>query len=689
MYLNEFKDIPLVKSLSITKRQSFLLTRLNIISLYDLINYFPFRYEDRSQLSSIQDSVIQNKTVTIIVRIIEHNFIYFNGRRHPKILIQDEQTRAYLIGFNRDYLRTALKIGNKYWVSAQFNYKYNEIQASAFDFEEFKDGEMPKNFGKILPVYQLTENLYIKEIRNIMNKGLNIIIEKIDDELPSYILQSHKLISKKEALKNIHFPADKAVLNKSKIRLAFEEFLAIQIAVTMKKQNIKSRHKQFHYDKKDKLNTFIARLPYKLTKAQIRVIDEIVNDMNSSKAMHRLLQGDVGCGKTIVAFASMIYAADNGYQSALMVPTEVLAIQHFNIINSVANEVGLKAALLTGSMSGPEKDKVCKDLSSGTINLIVGTHALLQETVLFQNLKLIVFDEQHKFGVEQRINLSKKGDNPDILVMTATPIPRTLTLTIYGDLDVSIIDELPSERRKIITKWIIKNEYASMIKFVSGELSKGRQAYFVYPLIEESEIIEAENAIKMAGLLKKYFPSYKIGLLHGRMVPSEKYGVMEDFRNQIIDILVSTTVIEVGIDIKNASVMVIEGAERFGLSQLHQLRGRVGRGIYQSYCVLVTGKDTSDETRFRMQTMVQNSDGFKIAEEDLKLRGPGEILGIRQSGLPELKIADYMRDEKLLIVAKNDASNILKDDPGLNKNINKPLKNGIINFLPSDYLYSG
>jgi len=405
--------------------------------------------------------------------------------------------------------------------------------------------------------------------------------------------------------------------------------------------------------------------------------------------MHRLIQGDVGCGKTTVAVAALIYAAENDIQSALMVPTEVLAIQHYKNLNPIFENLQIKSNLLTSSTSKEEKETILKNLENGEIKIIIGTQALIQENVNFKNLGLIVIDEQHKFGVQQRIQLSKKGKNPDILVMTATPIPRTLSLTLYGDLDISIINELPSNRRPILTQWIDHSRYKSMLKFVENELKKGKQAYFIYPLIEESEKIDAKNAEKMYYNIKNYYKNYKVGLLHGKLNNNEKYEVMNAFRNNEIDILVSTSVIEVGIDVKNATVIVIECADRFGISQLHQLRGRVGRGEDQSYCVLVTNKNISEETKSRMEALVKYQDGFILSEEDLKLRGPGEILGVKQSGLPELKIADFLRDEMLLIKTKEDIFEILQKDPELKLFENQCIKNGIINYIPIDFLYSG
>lgn len=689
MYLNEFGKVPVRGNRLFTKRQSFLLGKLELNSIADVLNYFPFRYDDRSKFEPIEKSIVESRPVTTKVRVLEQGSIYFNGRRHPKVLVQDEKVRAYLVGFNRSYLKTALKVGKEYWLHAQFVYKYNEVQASSFDFEAYEPGVAPKNFGMILPVYELTEGLYLKELRTVIRRAFDFAWKDLDDELPDYVLKSHNLMPKKDALLAVHYPKDDAALRKAKLRIAYEEFLSIQLAVLMKRRNIRSADKPQRYASEEKSGKFTAGLPFELTGSQKKALSEIMADLSSPKAAHRLLQGDVGCGKTVVAAAAMVHVCGNGFQAALMAPTEVLAVQHYQTLSSLAKDTGLKIVLLTGSTPPSEKEAVLDGLKNGGADIVVGTHALIQDEVAFKNLSFIVFDEQHKFGVEQRIRLAKKAAKPDILVMTATPIPRTLTLTLYGDLDVSVIDEMPANRKPVATKWITNKDRAGMLGFVEKELEKGRQAYFVYPLIEESEKLDTANAVKMFEALKKHYSKRKLGLLHGRMKTDEKFAVVEKFRQGKIDVLVSTTVIEVGIDVKNASVMVIEGADRFGLSQLHQLRGRVGRGEYASYCVLVAPDNLTDEVKKRMEIMASTADGFKIAEEDLRMRGPGEMLGVRQSGLPELKIADYLRDEKLFLVAKQDASNILADDPDLSKDKNRSLKEGIIRFLPSDYLYSG
>ncbi len=688
MYYNELKNIDLKSTYLFTERQLAILRKIGLNSVYDILDYFPFRYEDRSTVESIEISILKKKPVCTIVKVVDHQSIFFNNKKHPKIVIEDSKIRAYLIGFNREFLFKTMKIGKKYWIYGEFNIRFDEVQTSSFDFEEYIEDKPPKNFGKIFPIYSVTEGITVKEMRSIIQKVLNKYLNEIEDELPTYMIKGHNLLSKKEAIKNVHFPENLKLLNRAKFRIGFEELFSIQLVVMLKKKNISSYAKKFHYEKEDLMHKVISSLPFKLTDGQREALSEIMSDMKNLKPMHRLLQGDVGSGKTIIAFLIMILAFENGYQAAMLVPTEVLAFQHYNNLSKIASNFGIKMAVLTRSSS--DKENILSGLKNGEINLVIGTHALLQDEVEFKNLSLIIFDEQHRFGVEQRIIMSKKSENPDILVMTATPIPRTLSLTLYGDLDISIISELPKGRKPIITRWFKKDkDYDRLIKFVTSELDKGRQAYFIYPLIEESESLSTENAIKNYNKLKKIFSSFNVGLLHGRLSPEEKVRVMNEFKENKINILVSTTVIEVGIDVKNATIIVIEGAERFGLSQLHQLRGRVGRGEEQSYCALVTTGEETEETRKRMEVICNYNDGFKIAEEDLKLRGPGEILGIKQSGMPELKMIEMVNNEKLLFVARKDAENIIEYDPELNLEKHKCLKEGILKYLPVDYLYSG
>ncbi len=690
MYLPKLKNFQLKEIGVLTKRQLALLEKLKLYTVYDVINFFPFRYEDRSTIESIETSIIQKRPVCTVVTVIEHQSIFYQGRKHPKIVVQDSKLRAYLVGFNRQFLFNSLKVGREYWVYAEFIIRFNEIQTSTFDFEEFSEGQKPKNFGSILPVYSATEGLNVKELRQIVKKIMDKYIEEIDDELPDYLLKAHKLISKKDAFKQIHFPQNQQELKKAKFRLAFEELFSIQLVVMMKRKRQTALIKEAIYNKEEKYIKILNSLGFELTNSQKRALEEIIRDIKSNKPMHRLLQGDVGSGKTIVAFLAMIFAVENGYQTAMLVPTEVLALQHYKNFLKISKELEIGTIVLTKSVTGSERKKILDALAEGKIKVAIGTHSLLQEDVIFKNLTLIIFDEQHRFGVEQRIIMSKKAKNPDILVMTATPIPRTLSLTLYGDLDISIIDEMPRGRLPVITKWFTKEKnYNHLINFVRQELKKGRQAYFIYPLIEESDKIDFENAMENYERLKSIFKEFNVGLLHGKMASDEKINVMNEFKENKINLLVSTSVVEVGVDVANATVMVIEGADRFGLSQLHQLRGRVGRGAFQSYCALVTNGNESYETQRRMEIICNYTDGFKIAEEDLKLRGPGEILGVKQSGMPELKIADFLQDEKLLLLARKDAENILEYDPELNMEKHKCLNEGIIKYLPVDYLYSG
>ncbi|OHD61118.1 MAG: ATP-dependent DNA helicase RecG [Spirochaetes bacterium GWF1_49_6] len=689
MYLNELSRSDLRAQKYITSRQKSLLSKLDLFTVADLLTYFPFRYEDRTQIETIRDSLTKNKPVTVVVTVTGHQSIFYNRKPHPKISVQDGESQAFLIGFHRPYLLQSLKIGVKYWLTAHFVYKFNEIQTSSFDFEEYVEGEDTENFGAILPIYQLTEKLYMKELRKMVRSTLDIYLPQIEDELPEYIVKQHNIIDKTSAIQNIHFPSSMPDMKRAKLRLAFEEFLAIQLAVTKKRAFFHSVRKPYRYEKRDLLKRYLTELGYEPTQAQRRALEETIADMVSECPMHRLIHGDVGSGKTTVAIGAMVFSAENGYQSALMVPTEVLAVQHFEKLTSLTEPLGFRTAILTGSLTAAERNETLEMIKTGAANFIIGTHALFSDDVEFRNLSLIIVDEQHKFGVEQRIALSQKTANPDVLVMTATPIPRTLTLTLYGDLDVSLIGELPKSRIPISTKWVPHNKYEVMLDFIAKEIERGRQAFFIYPLIEESMFLESKAAKEMFLNLQKYYKNLKIGMVHGKMKPSEKNDIMRQFHEGKLHILVSTSVIEVGIDIPNSTVVVIESAERFGLSQLHQLRGRVGRGTHQSYCFLVTASEVSEETSARMKIMTDTNDGFRIAEEDLRLRGPGEILGVRQSGLPELKIADYLRDEKLLDTARKDARIILEHDPELEKPANLSLKKGILEFLPGDYLRSG
>ena len=505
----------------------------------------------------------------------------------------------------------------------------------------------------------MVENLNIKALRKAISNALELYSNKIENLMPDEIIDNYSMMNKKDAINVIHFPPDNEMLQKARFTLVFEEFFLLQMKMfSLRKKNQKTYNtKAIHIKDNGLVQTFIKNLPFKLTDAQKRAINEILNDINSDKPMQRLLQGDVGSGKTVVACIMLLAAIENGYQTAIMAPTEILAQQHFNNFVKWLAPLGLNVALFTSSNSKKLKSKLEKDLRNGQINIAIGTHSLIQDNIEFKNLGALVIDEQHRFGVNQRNLLKNKAAVPQVLTMTATPIPRTLALTVHGDLDLTIIDELPKGRKPVKTTLIPLSKRKEALKLIKKEIEKGHQAYIVFPLIDESESLSAKAATKEAEELQKgYFSDLNVGLLHGKMKPDEKDKVMTDFKNKVYDVLVSTTVVEVGVDVPNATVIVIENAERFGLSQLHQLRGRVGRGDAQSYCVLVSSS-SNEETQYRLNILTQTNDGFIIAEKDLEIRGPGEFLGFRQSGIVELKLADLTKDLPILETARAEAQN--------------------------------
>ena len=516
------------------------------------------------------------------------------------------------------------------------------------------------NMARIVPIYTVCENLNVKTLRKAIHNAIQLYKDSIKDILPQYLREKYDLLDKKTAIEQIHFPENQELLERARFSLIFEELFIVQLKmVRLRNENSKHSALALKIKQDGLVRKFIDSLPFELTGGQKKAVNEILNDLNSEKPMARLLQGDVGSGKTVVACIMLLAGVENGYQGALMAPTEILAQQHYNNLVSWLTPLGLSVGLFLGSQKKKEREKFQTDLRNGQTHIAVGTHALIQDTIDFNNLGAIVVDEQHRFGVKQRNVLKKKSQNPQMLTMTATPIPRTLALTVHGDLDLTIIDELPKGRLPIKTS--LTSSHKSVYELIEREVEAGRQAYVVYPLIDESETLSAKAATQEAERLQQeIFPQFKIGLLHGKLKNDEKEQVMADFKNKKYDILVSTTVVEVGVDVPNATVMVIENAERFGLSQLHQLRGRVGRNSLQSYCVLVS-PSRSQETRERLGIMTQTNDGFVIAEKDLQLRGPGEFLGTRQSGLPDLIISDIVRDAEILEKARYEAINFLKN----------------------------
>ena len=666
------KDIKFVKGIG--PKRADKLNKLGIFTINDLVFNFPRQYEDRNNIKKIFELEDEEKaTVKVIVNNIETRKVR-KGLVITKIGVKDETGSSKLVFFNQEYIASSLKKGDTIFVFGKTKKTPYGIEMHSCDVEKLNSSN---SLCKIQPIYQLTYGLTNKELIYIVKTVFKNEKIYIEEYLPDEIIKKYKLCSIDFAVKNIHFPTNKESLKVALYRLIFEEFLMLQIGLFLFKGGINEKY-GIKFQKETKLDEILNSLPFKLTNAQNRALNEIINDMESEKVMNRLVQGDVGSGKTVVALLSLANCVLNGYQGALMAPTEILAEQHFISLNETLSLFGINVGLLVGSMTKKQKDNMLKKIKDNEIDILIGTHALIEDKVEFNNLGLVITDEQHRFGVRQRNKLSEKGYNPDILVMTATPIPRTLALILYGDLDISIIDELPPGRQPIETVSFYKDKrdkaYNSLVR---PEIEKGRQVYIVCPLVEESEAIEAKAAVELVEELKcEFFSDLRLGLLHGKMKPSEKDEVMKKFKNKELDILVSTTVIEVGVNVPNATLMIIENAERFGLAQLHQLRGRVGRGSHKSHCVLIYSSK-SEVCLQRMYIMEETTDGFKISEKDLEIRGPGEFFGTRQHGLPELKVANIFKHMKILKVVQQEARNILKNDSNLRNEQNLRLKREI------------
>ena len=650
-----------------------LLNKLNIFTLEDLITYFPREYEDRSKPKKIAET--ENGEECLIEGIVTSRIREIRTHKRNmtiyKLIVRDETDSCELIWYNQSYLKKMFKIGETYKFYGKINKKIGmtEMLSPVYDLEGNN-----KNTGKIIPIYPLTYNLSQNTIRKIIENGLELAKDKLEETLPDYILKEYNLLGAKEAIEQIHFPDKLANFSKARNRIAFEELLTMQLLLLSLKNKYKNTEEGIAFDKNVKMSDVINDLPFKLTKAQTRVLEEIDHDMESSKAMNRLLQGDVGSGKTIVSIIAAYKTVKSGYQMAMMAPTSILATQHMVNFENILSKYGIKCELLLGSTTKKKKVDILERLKNGEIDIIIGTHSLLEENVVFNNLGLVVTDEQHRFGVRQRSTIASKGKNPDVLVMTATPIPRTLALILYGDLDISIIDELPPNRKKIDTFAVRKSMEERVNNFIKKQIDEGRQAYIVCPLVEESEEIEAKSVLELAEKYKtQIFKEYRVEYLHGKMKPKEKDEIMHRFKDGEIDILISTTVIEVGVDVPNSNIMVIENAERFGLAQLHQLRGRVGRGEYKSYCILKY-QGNSEIIRKRMQVMQDTNDGFIISEKDLELRGSGEFFGTKQHGIPEFKVANLFEDIKLLKLIQSLTEKILQEDPLLELEKNNRLK---------------
>ncbi len=656
------------------------LKKINIYTVEDLIYYFPRDYEDRRKFKKISQCVNGEK-VSLKVKVAGYPSV-LRPRKNLTILkipVRDETDYAYLVWFNQAYLADRFNNNEILIVNGKINRRGRELQIQNPVFE--KENSNSKKVGNIIPIYPLTNKITNNEMLYIIKNALKGFIQEIEETFPIEIRKELKLIPLKEAILNIHFPKNKDTYLKARYRLVFEELLILQLGLFLIKNKTREDNTGISFPKIKEVDDFIKKLPFTLTKAQYRVFKEIEEDMENEEQMNRLVQGDVGSGKTIIAVIAMLKACKAGYQSVMMAPTEILATQHYESVSKLLAKEDISCELLVGSLSNKKKDEILKKLKDGKIDVLIGTHAIIQDNVEFSNLGLTITDEQHRFGVRQRAILSGKGKNPDILVMTATPIPRTLALILYGDLDISIIDELPPGRKDIETYAVGLNMVNRINQFIKKQVKAGRQAYIVSPLIEESDKLDLKAAEEIYFKFKnETFKEFNLGLLHGKMKGKEKDEIMNKFKKGEIDILVSTTVIEVGVDVPNANIMVIYNAERFGLAQLHQLRGRVGRGEYQSYCILIN-ESNSRISRERMRIMQKTSDGFKISEKDLELRGPGEFFGTRQHGIPDLKIANLFTDMAILKVAQKKAFEILKEDPNLKSNKYKILRMKILNMF--------
>lgn len=666
-------------------RASLLSAELGLTKINDLLHFFPFRYIDRTKFYKINALIDNNSDIQIIGRIISLKTIEQKKGSRLIAKFSDETGTMDLVWFKgHKWLKNSIKMNTPYIIYGKLNHfkgNFSIVHPEMDLLEEYKK----KIQTKLQPVYPSTEKLInsglsTKIFREYIRNILAHIYDQIQESLSVEIISNQGLLGKKEALLNIHFPTSPEMLERAQYRLKFEEFFFIQLQLVRKKLIRKNKIKGYVFAKVGAIfNEFYNHnLPFNLTNAQKVVLKEIRNDVASNAHMNRLLQGDVGSGKTIVALLAMLLAIDNGFQASIIAPTEILATQHFKAIDELLQNVDVSVALLTGSSSVRKRKEIHENLENGKLNILVGTHALLEDKVKFQNLGIAIIDEQHRFGVAQRSKMWQKNDlPPHILVMTATPIPRTLAMSVYGDLDISVIDELPPGRKEVKTVHRNDSNRLAVFKFMKQEIQKGRQVYVVYPLIQESQAMDYKDLMDGYESISREFPvpKYQISIVHGKMKASDKEYEMQRFVKGQTQIMVATTVIEVGVNVPNASIMVIESSERFGLSQLHQLRGRVGRGADQSYCILLSSFKLSSEAKTRLKTMVETSDGFKIAEVDLKLRGPGNLMGTQQSGVLNLKIADVVKDTAILSRARNSAIDILKDDPNLSKVENSMIKN--------------
>ena len=663
---SKLEDIP---TKYITAKQLSNLKSLGINTIYDLIYYFPRAYDDRTNIKKIGELKF-NEYVVVKANVVSAvNLTVRSGKKIVKAMVTDGTGIMEILWFGMPYIKKSLKIGEEYLFIGQTK-KSAIFQLINPEYKLFS-GQQKVSKNEILPIYSSNKNITQNSLRKLVEKFLVNFLNYFEENIPDELIKEYKIMERKSAIKNIHYPVSMKEIEEAKRRFAIEELLILELGILKNRFIIEnSNSKNYEVEgKKEKVKNFLSQLTFNLTNAQKKVIKEIYDEISNGKIVNRLIQGDVGSGKTVVAMVILIYMAENGYQGALMAPTEILANQHYLGIKERLEKIGLRVELLTSSIKGKKKNEILEGMANGDIDIVIGTHSLIEDDVIFKKLGLIVIDEQHRFGVNQRNKLREKGFLGNLLVMSATPIPRSLALSIYGDLDLSIIDELPPGRTPIKTKWIANDEdLEKMYDFIHKKVNAGNQAYFVAPLIETSDKMALKSVDKVSEEIERKFSNKKIGIIHGKMKAKEKDEVMLKFKNKEYDILIATTVIEVGIDVPASTIMTIYNAERFGLSALHQLRGRVGRGSKQSYCFLISNSIT-ENSKQRLSIMEETEDGFRIAEEDLKLRNSGEIFGLRQSGFSDLKFIDIIYDVKTIKLVRDECIKYLKEHKGEIENI--------------------
>ncbi len=664
MYADELKfSVTDIKGIGkVTART---LSQAGILTVADLLRTLPRTYENRKDTVPLSEAV-PGKAVNTIITVQAHDFIGYGRNRTLKVYVSDTSATGALLCFGRNFLQNKLAVGKRFFLYGYFSLKYGELQSSQFDVEEYSPA--PRHFNTILPVYPLSGSLKQGTLRSIMRHVISTYADRVEDELPTAIIRRYGFPSRSAALRSVHFPQSLEELTASMELLKYEELFYLQLIITRRGLKFKRKSRAVRKLPVTLQKQLEESLPFSLTPDQKKVLGEIKGDMESASPMYRLLQGDVGCGKTLVAFIASLGIVERGGQTAFMAPTELLARQHAENARRLLAPLGVHSAFLSGSTPAKERGHLLGALEAGTINLLIGTHALFTRDVNFKDLAFVIVDEQHKFGVLQRLALLEKGQTPDLLLMTATPIPRTLTMTVFADLDISAIRTMPKGRKPVITHLSKMDNRQKVYEAVRSELERGHQAYFVYPRIEQTEKGGAEQLhdaeTMFTYLQENVYPKFRLALVHSRIPENIKESIMRDFTAGEIDILVATSVVEVGVDVKNATCMVVEHAERFGLSGLHQLRGRVGRGEAQSYAFLIYSNQLGEEGKERLRIMMKHHDGFSLSEEDLRLRGPGELAGKRQSGFLKLTFADIMRDTRILDSARRDAVALLKEDPG-------------------------